>query len=120
MCISCCTCSQLLSACRMLKELVKTGTFLCMYILLGRVSYTGAECSGCHAELAHTACRLPPISKRPSGIDGAFLNRGFAFQAPAWARCRLHEIMLRKVFRQASDQKFLRILQDIRCVPSPI
>ncbi len=48
------------------------------------------------------------------GIDGQFLNRGFAFQAPAWGRCRLHEVMLRKVFRQQSDQKFLRILQDIR------
>ena len=101
------------------KGLVKTDTFLCIYTLLGMISCTGAACCGCHAELARIACRLPPISKRPSGIDGAFLNRGFAFQAPAWARCRLHEVMLRKVFRQASDQKFLRILQDIRCVSSP-
>ena len=60
------------------------------------------------------SCRLPPISKKPMGVDGQFLNRGFAFQAPAWGRCRLHEVMLRKVFRQQSDQKFLRILQDIR------
>ena len=53
------------------------------------------------------------------GIEGQFLNRGFAFQAPAWGRCRLHEVMLRKVFRQQSDQKFLRILQDIRCGAGP-
>ena len=64
--------------------------------------------------------RLPPISKRPNGVPGAFLNRGFAFQAPAWGRCRLHEVMLRKVFRQQSDQKFLAILQDIRCSKSPL
>lgn len=65
------------------------------------------------------SCRLPPISKKPMGIDGQFLNRGFAFQAPAWGRCRLHEVMLRKVFRQQSDQKFLRILQDIRHAAEP-
>ena len=64
-------------------------------------------------------CRLPPISKKPAGIEGQFLNRGFAFQAPAWGRCRLHEVMLRKVFRQQSDQKFLRILQDIRHAAEP-
>ena len=51
------------------------------------------------------------------GVDGQFLNRGFAFQAPAWRRCQLHEVMLRKVFRQQSDQKFLHILQDIRHGP---
>ena len=50
-------------------------------------------------------------------MPGAFLNRGFAFQAPAWSRCALHEVVLRKVFRQQSDQKFLRILQDIRQAP---
>ena len=66
-------------------------------------------------------CRLPPISKRHRGIDGEFLNRGFAFQSPAWGRCRLHEVMLRKVFRQQSDQKFLHILQDIRyCTELPL
>ena len=52
-------------------------------------------------------------------MQGAFLNRGFAFQAPAWGRCALHEVVLRKVFRQQSDQKFLRILQDIRRAPPP-
>lgn len=67
-----------------------------------------------------TACRLPPISKRPNGVQGAFLNRGFAFQAPAWGRCALHEVVLRKVFRQQSDQKFLRILQDIRRASPPL
>ena len=67
-----------------------------------------------HLQARVCSRRLPPISKKPMGIDGQFLNRGFAFQAPAWGRCRLHEVMLRKVFRQQSDQKFLRILQDIR------
>ena len=53
-------------------------------------------------------------------MQGAFLNRGFAFQAPAWGRCALHEVVLRKVFRQQSDQKFLRILQDIRRASPPL
>ena len=53
-------------------------------------------------------------------MQGAFLNRGFAFQAPAWGRCALHEVVLRKVFRQQSDQKFLRILQEIRRASPPL
>ena len=69
------------------------------------------------ASSSGAACRLPPISRKPSGVPGAFLNRGFAFQAPAWGCCALAEVVLRRVFRQQSDQKFLRILQDIRRAP---
>jgi hypothetical protein len=65
----------------------------------------------------------------------AFLNRGFAFQSPAWLRCEMHEVMLTKgarskrpelqdaaaltrlvrraVFRQ-SDEEFVTILNDLR------
>ena len=84
---------------------------------MGHCRMHGNILHGTPEQLLHAyvyLCRLPPISKKPMGIEGQFLNRGFAFQAPAWSRCRLHEIMLRQVFRQQSDQKFLRILQDIR------
>ena len=69
------------------------------------------------------ACgRLPPIMDRwqagqPRSI---FLNRGFAFQAPAWERCGLVQVLLTRVFRQR-DATFVRILNDIRhahaCTP---
>lgn len=59
--------------------------------------------------------QLPPIEKRPGANvpSDAFFNRGFAFQAPAWNRCRLHNIRLTKVFRQA-DEEFVSVLNDLR------
>jgi len=38
--------------------------------------------------------RLPPITSRREAHSpaNAFLNRGFAFQAPAWQRCGLHQV----------------------------
>ena len=38
--------------------------------------------------------RLPPITSRreANSPPNAFLNRGFAFQAPAWKRCGLHQV----------------------------
>ncbi len=38
--------------------------------------------------------RLPPITSRREAHSppNAFLNRGFAFQAPAWKRCGLHQV----------------------------
>ena len=59
--------------------------------------------------------RLPPITQRRDGSTptNAFLNRGFAFQAPAWQRCQLRQVLLTKVFRQSS-QRFIGILNEIR------
>ncbi|KAK9826266.1 hypothetical protein WJX74_003930 [Apatococcus lobatus] len=59
--------------------------------------------------------QLPPIEKRwvPAMGPDAFLNRGFTFQAPAWKRCNLQQILLTKVFRQ-SDQQFVSILDRLR------
>ncbi|KAK9836342.1 hypothetical protein WJX81_007050 [Elliptochloris bilobata] len=59
--------------------------------------------------------QLPPITQRRDGNTpaNAFLNRGFAFQAPAWQRCQLQQVLLRKVWRQAS-QRFVGILNEIR------
>ena len=59
--------------------------------------------------------RLPPITQRRDNRTpaDAFLNRGFAFQAPAWQRCQLRQVLLTKVFRQSS-QRFVGILNEIR------
>lgn len=59
----------------------------------------------------------PPIWRRP-GADGgrepgAFLGRGYAFQAPAWARSRLRHFVLSRVHRQA-DPEFVAMLEDVR------
>lgn len=59
--------------------------------------------------------QLPPIEKRwsPNLPKDAFLNRGFAFQAPAWNKCGLRNIQLTKVFRQA-DEEFVSVLNNLR------
>ncbi len=47
--------------------------------------------------------QLPPIERRPSpGMPkDAFLNRGFAFQSPAWLRSEMQEVVLTKGVRTA-------------------
>ena len=62
--------------------------------------------------------QLRPIENRKrTGADPAdiFRNRGFAFQAPAWARCGLPaaSVVLTQVFRQA-DAAFVAVLNDVR------
>ena len=59
--------------------------------------------------------QLPPISQRPSPTlpPDAFLNRGYAFQAPIWNRADTVSVVLTKVFRQA-DEEFVAILNSIR------
>ena len=68
-----------------------------------------------HGQLCGDFAQLPPVQTRPSPGQppDAFLNRGFAFQAPIWNGSNVQEIMLTKVFRQ-SDEEFVRILNDIR------
>ncbi|KAI8467240.1 MAG: hypothetical protein J3K34DRAFT_431333 [Monoraphidium minutum] len=65
--------------------------------------------------------QLPPIPSRVK--DGektakTFLNRGFAFQAPVWARSELHHVLLKKVFRQA-DPEFVEVLEAVRWARAP-
>lgn len=71
--------------------------------------------------------QLPPVSDFPSPLLSwtfsklravhaqLFLNHGFAFQAPAWARCfaRKNHVELTHVFRQ-SDARFVSLLNCIR------
>ena len=65
--------------------------------------------------------QLPPVCKAPGGERdpstaprGAFVNWGYAFQAPAWERLGLTTVLLTHVFRQATDARFARYLQAMR------
>ncbi len=67
--------------------------------------------------------QLPPISRPlpPTGGPGArgvpraaFLNHGYAFQAPAWRRWAMEHVMLRQVYRQQGDGELLAALDAIR------
>ena len=73
--------------------------------------------------------QLPPIEttdlshmskKLLDTCDGAplriFLNRGFAFQAQAWAACQIHTVQLSTIHRQAgaSRKLFINALSEIR------
>eukprot|EP00899_Mesostigma_viride_P014768 jgi/Mesvir1/23292/Mv25952-RA.3 len=60
--------------------------------------------------------QLPPISKTtlpPGAHPLTMLNRGYAFQAPAWQSGHLRHVLLRTVYRQR-DAHFVRVLDDIR------
>ncbi|KAF5843371.1 PIF1-like helicase-domain-containing protein [Dunaliella salina] len=59
--------------------------------------------------------QLPPVSKPwdRSMPPDAFMNWGWAFQAPAWRSCNFEHVLLTKVFRQ-KDETFVRLLDDIR------
>ena len=58
--------------------------------------------------------QLPPVSKAGGGTPhDVFLNRGYAFQAPAWRRCNLAAAQLTRVFRQ-SDARFVGLLNALR------
>lgn len=64
--------------------------------------------------------------RRPGQLRDAFLNRGRAFQAPAWARCGLHAAApLWRVHRQ-TDEHYVQLLDairsacDLRSCPSPL
>ena len=50
--------------------------------------------------------RLPPIEDRWTSrhSEDCFLNRGFAFQCPAWKACKFEERVLKKVVIGGSMQ----------------
>ena len=60
--------------------------------------------------------QLPPIvggKGKEFSPQNPFLNRGYAFQSPAWKRSRMHTVELTQVFRQ-SEAEFVAHLQCIR------
>ena len=59
--------------------------------------------------------QLPPVAHAadPGTPPEAFLNRGYAFQAPAWARCGFECVVLTTVWRQR-DPRFVGLLDAVR------
>jgi ATP-dependent DNA helicase PIF1 len=59
--------------------------------------------------------QLPPVTKltMPGTPADAFLNFGYAFQAPAWRRSKLEHVLLTRVYRQ-KDAEFLSLLDAVR------
>ena len=64
--------------------------------------------------------QLPPVVEDVQGhppdvgVEEVFLNRGFCFQARAWAACKIHTVELHRVHRQDGDDEFIDALRDIR------
>ena len=59
--------------------------------------------------------QMPPVTKltTPGTPTDAFLNFGYAFQAPAWRRSKLEHVLLTRVYRQ-KDAEFLSLLDAVR------
>lgn len=66
---------------------------------LAQVMKRDAPFGGIQLVLSGDYFQLPPITKKwtPAMGNDAFLNRGYTFQCPAWRRCALQEVLLRKV-----------------------
>lgn len=60
----------------------------------------------------------PVLEKITHTSDDQFLNRGLAFEAPAWTRAKLTPVILQHVFRQ-SDGDFVDLLNGIRTGENP-
>lgn len=62
--------------------------------------------------------QLPPVWR--AGCDpateppDAFLNYGYAFQAPAWHRAGFVAVVFKQPFRQSGDERFARLLNGVR------
>lgn len=89
---------------------------------LRKVRGNEAVAGGLQIVFAGDFHQLPPVrnSSQPVGQHqppDAFLNRGLAFEAPAWKRLRLHTIELTHVYRQGGEGRFVDLLQDVRKGP---
>ena len=81
---------------------------------------TDAPFGGLQLVLCGDFFQLPPVSHTVAMAaaavrhpDDVFLNRGMAFQCPAWTRCCLWHLRLTTVWRQA-DPVFVALLDAVR------
>lgn len=83
--------------------------------ILRDVRDNGFPAGGLQLIVAGDFFQLPPVTKPLEKLTPgeAFLNFGYAFQCPAWRRCRFDTVLLTKVFRQ-SEAEFMALLDDIR------
>jgi ATP-dependent DNA helicase PIF1 len=86
-----------------------------MEAMLCEVRDSSLPAGGLQLVIAGDFFQLPPITKSttPGTTADAFLNFGYAFQAPAWRRCRMEHVLLMHAYRQ-KDTEFLSLLDAVR------
>jgi hypothetical protein len=84
--------------------------------VLRQIRHSHKPFGGIQLVLSGDFFQLPPVSRsvKDGGVTpGAFLNRGYAFQAPAWRKADLWTVKLTEVFRQ-TDPAFVCLLNNVR------
>lgn len=98
-------------------SMVSAEMFECLSWFLGQVRKCPHEpFGGVQIILCGDMGQLPsvPVSAQTKqAFEDVFLNRGYAFQAPTWRRCRFRTFHLRKIWRQ-QDVDFATLLQEIK------
>lgn len=97
-------------------SMVSAEMFECLSWFLGQIrKRPDLPFGGVQVIVSGDFYQICPISTDPSRntLDDAFLNRGYAFQAPAWRRCRFEAFHLRRIWRQ-SDANFTTLLNEIK------
>ncbi|KAG0609116.1 hypothetical protein M758_8G159100 [Ceratodon purpureus] len=79
-----------------------------------KVNLPGEPFGGLQVIIAGDFFQLQPVEdKDTKTCSNQFLNRGLAFEAPAWDRANLKTVILKRVFRQKDDH-FVALLNGIR------
>jgi ATP-dependent DNA helicase PIF1 len=83
--------------------------------MLREVRDSGLPAGGLQLVVTGDFFQLPPVTRSlvPDTARDAFLNFGYAFQSPAWYRCRMKTSLLTKIYRQ-TDAEFMALLDAIR------
>lgn len=100
--------------------MVSAEMFEFLEFVVRRVRGVDSPFGGVQLVLCGDFFQLPPVSSSSAIAAAAsrhpadvFLNRGLAFQCPAWSRCCLWHVCLTTVWRQ-SDAAFVALLDGVR------
>lgn len=96
-------------------SMVSAELFEMLDLLLRQIRGTEEPFGGVQLVLSGDFCQLPPVSfaRDDATHPNAFLNRGMAFQSPAWRRCDIWSVTLTTVWRQR-DPAFEALLTAAR------
>lgn len=89
--------------------------FEMLELVLRQIRRSEEPFGGLQLVLSGDFCQLPPVSfpRDDATLPTAFLNRGLAFQSPAWRRCEIWCVALTEVWRQR-DPVFEALLSSAR------
>lgn len=95
-------------------SMVSAEMFEFLDVMLRQIRRCEAAFGGVQLVLCGDFFQLPPVARDPADAPpGAFLNRGYAFQSPAWRRADLWCVFLTTVYRQA-DPTFVALLGSVK------